>query len=242
MKFSDAIVAMPSPDEQWMLVLNKANAYLAALPRGANATLVLNLDAPQLPLKQVTLTGATYPHWSADSGSFTWAFTNHLYRLTREEALKAAKAADLKPQVSEIALSVPRDRAHGKLALRNARLITMKGDQVIERGDVVIENGRITAAGARGSVQIPADAKQMDLAGKTIMPGIVDVHAHLRAQGDVFPDKIWSYAANLAYGVTTTRDPSIDSNLVFPYAEMVEAGEFSGRAFIPPVRRWSPLR
>ncbi|HXJ44017.1 MAG TPA: amidohydrolase family protein, partial [Bryobacteraceae bacterium] len=41
-------------------------------------------------------------------------------------------------------------------------------------------------------------------------------------------DKIWPYAANLAYGVTTTRDPSIDSNRVFPYSELVETGDIVG--------------
>ena len=228
-KFSDVTIATPSPDEQWMLIINRANAYLAALPRGTPADgLALNLDLPQLPMKQVTTKGATYPGWSADSKSLTWAFTNHLYKLTREEALKAVKPADLKPAVTEFTLTVPRERAPGALVLRNARLITMKGEQVIERGDVLIENGRIVNVGARGSFPIPSGARQFDLAGKTIIPGMVDIHAHLRAQSDVFPDKIWSYAANLAYGVTTTRDPSIDSNMVFPYSEMVEAGEVLG--------------
>ncbi len=228
-RFSDASVATPSPDEQWMLILNKSNIYLAALPRGtAGDGLTLNLDAPQLPVKQVTTTGATYPRWSHDGKLFSWAFTNHLYATSREDALKAAKPADLKPATREFALTGVRDRAPGQLALRNARLVTMKGDEVIERGDILVENGRIVAVGARGTVTIPAGAKQIDLAGKTIVPGIVDIHAHLRAQGDVFPDKLWSYAANLAYGVTTTRDPSIDSNLVFPYSEMVEVGEVPG--------------
>ncbi len=228
-KFSDVAIAMPSPDEQWMLVINKSNAYLAALPRGGSVEgLALNLDASQLPLKPVTAQGATYPHWSGDGKSFSYAFTNHLYSLGRDEVMKAAKVADLKPVVTSFALTVPRDRAKGLLALRNARLLTMKGSQVIEHGDVLIEDGRIVKVGERGSFAIPAAARQFDLAGKTIMPGIVDIHAHLRAQGDVFPDKIWSYAANLAYGVTTTRDPSIDSNMVFPYSEMVEAGEVLG--------------
>jgi len=229
-RFSDASTAVPSPDQQWMLVLNRSNAYLAPLPRGSgvgsNDGLALNLDTPQLPVKQVTTTGALYPRWSADGSAFTWTFTNRLYRLKREDAMNAAKPSDLKPSVTEFTLSVPRRRAQGKIVLRNARVITMKGNQVIERGDVLIENGRIAAVGPR--LAIPADATQMDLAGKTIIPGIVDIHAHLRAQGDICPDQIWSYAANLAYGVTTTRDPSIDSNLVFPYSEMVEAGEVLG--------------
>lgn len=228
-KFSDAVVAMPSPDEQWMIVLNRSNAYLAALPRGAMSdALTINLEAPQIPLKQVTTTGATYPRWSADSRIIGWSFTNRLYAVSREDVLKAAKPGDLKPAMSEFQLTAPRERAAGSLVLRNVRAITMKNDEVIERADILIENGRIKAVGARGTVSIPSGARTIDLAGKTVMPGMVDIHAHLRAQGDVFPDKIWSYAANLAYGVTTTRDPSIDSNLVFPYSEMVEAGEIPG--------------
>jgi imidazolonepropionase-like amidohydrolase len=99
---------------------------------------------------------------------------------------------------------------------------------VIDRADVLIENNRIVAVGPRGSAPIPADARQIDLAGKTLIPGFVDIHSHMRPAGDVFPDKNWPYAANLAYGVTTTRDPSIESKDVFPYAEMVEAGEIVG--------------
>src|SRR5207253_1728006 len=83
-----------------------------------------------------------------------------------------ATAADLKPAVTEFSLTVPRQTAQGKLALRNARIITMKGDEVIEHGDIVIENGRIVAAGPHGRVAIPAGARQIDLAGKTVMPGM----------------------------------------------------------------------
>jgi imidazolonepropionase-like amidohydrolase/Tol biopolymer transport system component len=226
-RFSDAVTAIPSPDEQWMLLVRNANAYVAPLPRGLAEPLSLNLDTPQLPVKQITATGALYPRWLPDGKAFTWNFTNRLLRLDREEALNAAKTADLKPAVTPISLTVSRAFAHGTLALRNARVVTMNGE-VIERGDVLIRDNRIAAVGARGRVTIPPEARQMDLAGKTIVPGIVDIHAHLHAGGDVFPDKVWPYAANLAYGVTTTRDPSIDSNRVFPYAEMVETGEIVG--------------
>ncbi|MGH9659351.1 MAG: amidohydrolase family protein, partial [Bryobacteraceae bacterium] len=225
---SDMASFAVSPDEQWMVVTWPANAYLAALPGGIGEALALNLESPGVPLKQVSETGALYPRWSTDSASFTYAFTNHMYRLSREDVLRSAKVGDLKPVVVEVALAAPRGEARGKLALRNARAITMKGAEVIDRADVVVEDGRITAIGPRGKVAIPAGAREMDLAGKTIVPGIVDIHAHMRPRGDIFPDTSWPYAANLAYGVTTTRDPSIDSNLVFPFAEMVDAGEIAG--------------
>jgi Tol biopolymer transport system component/imidazolonepropionase-like amidohydrolase len=223
-RFSAAALAVPSPDQQWMLVTHNFRAYLVPLPRGLAEPVTLNLEAAApvqaaLPMKLVTATGALYPRWEADSNAFTYSFTNHFYRATRD---------DLKPTAREFALTVPRVTAQGKLALRNARLVTMKGNEVIANGDIVIENGRITAVGLHGKVEIPAGARQIDLTGKTVMPGMVDIHSHMHGGGDVFPDKVWPYAANLAYGVTTTRDPSNDSARVFPYAEMVEAGEILG--------------
>ena len=69
--------------------------------------------------------------------------------------------------------------------LRGARIITMKGDEVIPRGDVVVTNNRITAVGAEGSVTVPAGARTIDVSGKTIMPGLVDIHAHMWPQWGV---------------------------------------------------------
>ena len=83
----------------------------------------------------------------------------------------------------------------------------MKGNEVIERGDIVVTDNRIAAVGPKGKVQIPAGAKVIDVTGKTIMPGIVDVHAHMWAPRGVHQTQVWQYLANLAYGVTTTRDP-----------------------------------
>ncbi|MBI1787811.1 MAG: amidohydrolase family protein, partial [Acidobacteria bacterium] len=227
-KIADIATILPSPDQRWMIVLRHANAYLAALPSGFGEAATLNPESPQVPMKQVSATGALYPRWLDGGAAFTYSFTNHLYRLERDDVMRSTKTADLKPKVTEVALTVPRSLPQGKLALRNLRVISMKGEEVIERADLLIENHRIVAVGPRGKVAIPSDARQMDLAGKTAIPGIVDIHSHMHAPGDIFPDKNWPYAANLAYGVTTTRDPSNDSARVFPYAEMVEAGEIAG--------------
>jgi imidazolonepropionase-like amidohydrolase/Tol biopolymer transport system component len=227
-RFPEIVSAIPSPDERYILLTRFSNLYLIPLPHGTLDPITLTLDTPQLPVKQVTTTGAYYAHWAGDSASFTYAFVNHLYRTKLPDALGAAKPGDLKPETTTVDFTLPRHFAHGVVALRNARVITMKGDEIVERADIVITDDRITAIGPRGKVSIPDSARSIDLAGKTVIPGFVDIHAHLHAQGDIFPDKIWPYAANLAYGVTTTRDPSIQSNRVFPYSEMVETGEILG--------------
>jgi hypothetical protein len=103
----------------------------------------------------------------------------------------------------------------------------MKGDEVIERGDILVRDNRIAAIGATGTLQAPADARVIDVAGKTIVPGFVDIHAHLDLQRGEHQQP-WSYLANLAYGVTTTRDPQTGSTDVLSYEDAVTAGITTG--------------
>ena len=60
----------------------------------------------------------------------------------------------------------------------NARLIVGDGS-TIENGTLVVDGARIVQAGQAGSVQVPADARRINLAGKTVMPMIIDTHVHL---------------------------------------------------------------
>src|SRR5690606_9597559 len=62
----------------------------------------------------------------------------------------------------------------------------------------------------------------------TIMPGFVDVHAHLRPAFGVHRRDPWVYYANLAYGVTTTRDPQTSTTDVLTYADLVRSGRIIG--------------
>ncbi|MDQ6705943.1 MAG: hypothetical protein M3Z85_08250, partial [Acidobacteriota bacterium] len=104
-KFSALVSAVPSPDEHWMLLMRNADAYLAPLPRGTTEPITLNMDTPAVPLKQVTTTGALYGRWLRDSSGFSYAFTNHLYRISREDISKSAKPAELKPAVTQVSLT-----------------------------------------------------------------------------------------------------------------------------------------
>jgi hypothetical protein len=120
------------------------------------------------------------------------------------------------------------DRPRGTVVLRNARIITMKGSEVIERGDVLVRDNRIAAVGAAGSLQVPAGTREIDMAGKTIIPGFVDTHAHLRPPFGIHKAQVWEYMANLAYGVTATRDPQTGSTDVLSYGDLVETGDILG--------------
>ena len=86
----------------------------------------------------------------------------------RSETLKYKIAEGMRLKIPYLAVIGKREAEQGTIALRNARLITMKGDEVIARGDIVITNNRITAIGPSGKVQIPAGAVVRNLSGKTI--------------------------------------------------------------------------
>ena len=132
------------------------------------------------------------------------------------------------PAEMKITMTARRDIPEGQVALRNARLITMRGDEVIDRGDILVRNNRIVAVGPSGTLQVPAGTRDIDLSGKTVVPGYVDTHAHLRLQPSVHDAQPWSYLANLAYGVTTTRDPQTGSTDVLSYEDAVNAGATMG--------------
>lgn len=133
-----------------------------------------------------------------------------------------------KPLEFRVNIQAQRDVPNGVAVLRGARVITMKGNEVIENADVVVRNNRIVAVGPRGQVQVPSDARVIDVTGKFITPGFVDTHAHIRVFDGIHRGEIWSFAANLAYGVTAARDPQTGATDDFTYEDMIETGDLIG--------------
>lgn len=151
-------------------------------------------------------------------------------RANREklEAEAKKKAEKYAPEETQVQVYFSKDLPVGSLLLRNARIVSMKGDEVIENGDVLVVNNRIKAVGKTGSLAVPPGTKEIDCTGKTITPGFVDTHAHMWPFWGLHKNAVWLYAANLAYGVTTTRDPQTATTDVLTYADMVEAGQVPG--------------
>lgn len=130
------------------------------------------------------------------------------------------------PEETWVKVYYKKDIPQSVILLKGARIITMKGNEILAKGDVLVVNNRIKSV-AR-SIAAPKGAKVIDVSGKTIVPGFVDVHSHMWPSWGIHKNQVWIYAANLAYGVTTTRDPQTATTDVLTYADMVEAGMMEG--------------
>ena len=154
------------------------------------------------------------------------ALADSVQKRLRSRSDSLSKQPAYEPERINVAIRVARDVPKGTVVLRGARIISMKGDEVIENGDVVVTDNRIVSVGPQGSA--PAGARVIDVAGKTIVPGFVDVHAHPWPTWGIHETQVWKYLANLAWGVTTTRDPQTSTTDVLTYADLVETGEILG--------------
>ena len=130
-------------------------------------------------------------------------------------------------QKENISITLPRFKPKGTLVLRGATCISMKDDEIIQKSEIVIKNNRITDVGNLGTIRIPVDAEIIDLSGKIIMPGIIDVHAHFKFIPGVIQAISPAMYANLAYGTTTIRDPQAIPE-IFLYSDLVAAGLTDG--------------
>jgi imidazolonepropionase-like amidohydrolase len=86
------------------------------------------------------------------------------------------------------------------MVLDNVRLIDGTGEAPIEGGRIVIEGGRVLRLGAADRTAAPPDAEKIDLAGRTAIPGLIDLHFHIENDPKMA-------LRQLSHGVTAFRDP-----------------------------------
>ncbi len=225
----DAVDMRVSPDEKWIAFTELFQSYITAFPPTGQA-FSIGPKASGVPVHKLTRDAGENIHWSADSQTLFWSLGPELFQRDLKDAFPfVAGAPEKLPDPAEHGLNISfrraYDRPSGLIALTGARLITMKGDEVIENGVVVVDGNRIAAIGPQKSVVIPAGAKRIDVSGKTIIPGMVDAHAHgPYAENGIVPRQNWAHYAQVAFGITTTHDPSSDTDTVFAASEMAKAG------------------
>jgi hypothetical protein len=128
----------------------------------------------------------------------------------------------------DLTIHAPRDVPRGSIVLRGGRIVTMKGDEVIEKGEIEVRDNRIIYVGPERTGPPTSGATLFDISGKTIIPGLVDIHSHMWPTWGIHETQVWKYLINLAYGVTTTRDPQTSTTDILTYQDQVETGELLG--------------
>jgi Tol biopolymer transport system component/imidazolonepropionase-like amidohydrolase len=205
--FADEVVV--SPDGQTIAFAEAFNVFVAPMPASATRAVEKRGDPS---VRQLTLEGGLYPRWR-DGTTLEYGSGARYFRTDVTTGQTDTVRIDLK---------VPRAIPTGTIALVGARILPMNGGSVVERGTIVARAGRIACV---GTCDTSGADRVVDVSGTTIMPGIVDPHAHHhREHAGILPRRNFEAAAYLAYGVTTTMDPIGWSAAVFPEAEMIEAG------------------
>lgn len=227
----------PSPDGKWLAFSELHKVYVCAMPP-VGRTIDLSADSKAFPLTQLSRDAGINLHWSADSKLVHWTLGEEYFSSELNKRFAFLEGApDSLPVLDStgiiIGLSLPADVPVGVVLLNNARIITMENDLVIENGVVEVTGNKITFVGTKKDHQRRSKpsgpVSTIDCSGKTIMPGIVDVHAHSgNFRYGLNPQKQWEYYANLAYGVTTSHDPSANSEMSFSNAELIKSGKMRG--------------
>ena len=223
-----------SPDGRWVAYTQDFNAYVAPFAPSPRKVSV-GKDDTALPVRQVSARAGDFLAWSTDSSALTWSQGPVLYQRELRDAfvfLDGAPEELPEPVESglDLGFSEPLDRPEGVIALVGGRVVTMRNpnqeQEIIEDGVVVVEDNRIVAVGAGGDVDVPAGAHVVDVSGKTILPGLVDPHAHgSMGNTELIPQQNWMQLSNLSFGVTTIHDPSNDTTEVFAAAELQKDGQ-----------------
>jgi len=234
----NAMQYAPSPDGKWIAFEERFRTFIAPFSR-TGRPIDIGPGTQAYPVQRVSRDAGFYLHWSGDSRKLYWTLGPDLFTRDLSETFAfveggTPKSAEPEAKGIPIGFTAKSDAPSGSIALVGARVLTMAGLKpgpiqgapgVIENATIVIESNRITAVGPASSVQVPAGARRVDVKGKTIMPGIIDVHAHVGGESSgLVAQSSWPLAANLAFGVTTSHDPSNDSETVFTNAELIRAG------------------
>ena len=233
-----------APSGRWLAYRENYNIYaqpysgFAVKSAGAEELLMVSRQSKELPNHRVSEVGGNYPSWSGDTLSYGLGTEFHWLRGTQLDTVPATSSAkenekpgaddpskplELAIQSTDLVVSMSADAPTSRVLLENARVITMKGDEVLEGASVLIDGNRIVSVGAAPS-NLPAGVTRVDLAGKTIVPGFIDAHAHITQGRMIIPEQNWENYATLALGVTTVHDPSNDATSFFAASDLQRTG------------------
>lgn len=206
-----------SPDGKQALAMVSAQVYVIDIAEhpAEGPPVMVYLDAPGH--RRLSTVGADQMAWAQGGQMAAWTAGAVIFTSVEDQN-----------ETHDVSITAPRNSPEGSVLLRGGRVITMHGDEVVENADLLITAGRIVGIGPANSLEIPGDAQLIDFTGKTIMPGIIDIHSHWDTKRGVLDNEDYSAYASLAFGITSIRDPQSFDADIFVYSDMVAAGKMIG--------------
>ncbi|NNF26366.1 MAG: amidohydrolase family protein [Gemmatimonadetes bacterium] len=226
-RFPHALQASISPSLEWVEFHEYYRSYLTPFDF-AGQTITVSPEDRRGTAKRIDANqDGFFQRWSPRGDTIYWTRGgDFLARAATDVWSESDTPADRVTLSFELTPEVPQST----VALTGVRVLTMNGQrEVLENATVLVEGNRIVAVGE--NVSVPAEAREFNLTGHTVMPGIVDVHAHtdmrLSATGTIEQTPARMQAA-IAYGVTTMYE--VAGNLLKDYwvSDMIRSGAMVG--------------
>lgn len=247
-EFSPITRIYMNPAGNQALALHRYQLYLVDVPSPGGEPPVLDMSAPSAEVVRLTTVGADECRWADEGATITWSLGASFFELPVRDVTTAIHSSEpvnpsdrssqpntpewakrLHPREVRADIETARYQPHGTVVLRGARVITMRGDEVLPTADIVIKDNRIASVTAGQAASVAAGAKIIDVSGMTIVPGFIDTHAHwYEIRRGVLDVPAWDLLASFAFGITSGRDPQTGTNDIFPYEDLIEGGEMIG--------------
>ncbi|WP_412971965.1 amidohydrolase family protein [Glaciecola sp. MF2-115] len=223
-----------SHDKKWIAFVHQYNTFVA--PFADNGQKIsIGPKMSSLPVKQLSARSGNYMTWSPDNASVGWSHGPRYFERSLDESFSflAENEAELPEPLNEgmeLGFKAKSHKPNRYTAIVGGKVVTMRDadnqQEVIENGVVLIKNNIIEAVGNKADITVPSDALIIDAAGKTVIPGLIDAHAHgAQGRSEIIPEQNWSQYSNLAFGVTTIHDPSNDTTEIMAASELQRTGQ-----------------
>lgn len=176
-------------------------------------------------LHRISGVGVTALHtWMNADGSW-WGTTSEWWSIVPKgyedeiEPLLEVQNQLIRDHATELALQNAHRPSEAGLAYTHARVLDVEKGKWIADQTVVVAGDKIISVGPSKKAKIPEGAEVVDLAGKALLPGMFDMHAHLDSADG---------ALNIASGVTSVRDVGNDPDLLADYEDRFDSGAAIG--------------
>ena len=222
----NATRAVLSPDLSWIVYREYHRTFVAPYEFVGQALTLSAADEDGFSARVDAELDGDFTEWTDDGEGLYWTRGGKHYTKSLADVLAEVDGAT----GVELSFEFEVDRPRSKVALTNARVITMDGERrVLENTTVLVVGSRIAAIGP--DIDVPADARVIDLSGRTIMPGMFDAHGHYGSPIsalNVIEQRLYGLHANLAYGVTTMFDVYGTTQKDFWVSDMLRSGKIDG--------------